>query len=70
MIIRRDILSELPLSNIVFKLVLTGVQVWDDLENGVSYFESNVGRFPQFSGVSFIYNPRAKAGLRIIFVKK
>ena len=69
MITRRDILSELPFGNVVVKLGLTGSQVWDALENGVSQVESNAGRFPQVSGVSFIYNPKAKAGSRIISVK-
>jgi 5'-nucleotidase/UDP-sugar diphosphatase len=68
MITRRDILSELPFGNVVVKLGLTGAQVWDALENGVSQVESNAGRFPQVSGVSFIYNPKAKAGSRVISV--
>ena len=69
MLKRRDILSELPFGNVVVKLELTGAQVREALENGVSKVESNAGRFPQVSGVSFIYNPKAKAGSRIISVK-
>jgi 2',3'-cyclic-nucleotide 2'-phosphodiesterase (5'-nucleotidase family) len=69
MITRRDILSELPFGNVVVKLELTGAQIWEALENGVSQIESNAGRFPQVSGVSFIYNPKAKAGSRIISAK-
>ena len=69
MLKRRDILSELPFGNVVVKLELTGAQVWEALENGVSQVESDAGRFPQVSGVSFIYNPKAKAGSRVISVK-
>ena len=69
MITRRDILSELPFGNVVVKLELTGAQIWAALENGVSQVESNAGRFPQVSGVSFIYNPKAKAGSRVISAK-
>ena len=69
MLKRRDILSELPFGNVVVKLRLTGAQVREALENGVSKVESNAGRFPQVSGVSFIYNPKAKAGSRVISVK-
>ncbi len=69
MLKRRDILSELPFGNVVVKLRLTGAQVKEALENGVSKVESNAGRFPQVSGVSFIYNPKAKAGSRVISVK-
>jgi 5''-nucleotidase/2'',3''-cyclic phosphodiesterase and related esterases len=68
-IIRRDILSELPFGNVVVKLELTGSQIWDALENGVSQVEQNSGRFPQVSGMSFTYNPKAKAGSRINSVK-
>ena len=39
------------------------------LENGVSEVERNSGRFPQVSGMSFTYNPKAKAGSRINSVK-
>ena len=69
MLKRRDILSELPFGNVVVKLELTGAQVREAIENGVSKVESNAGRFPQVSGVSFIYNPKAKAGSRVISVK-
>jgi len=69
MITRRDMLLEMPFGNVVVKLELTGAQIWDALENGVSQVESNAGRFPQVSGVSFIYNPKAKAGSRVISAK-
>ena len=51
------------------KLELTGSQIWEALENGVSQVEQNSGRFPQVSGMSFTYNPKAKAGSRINSVK-
>ena len=69
MLTRRDILSELPFGNVVVKLSLTGAQVWDVLENGVSEIEQQSGRFPQVSGMSFTYNPKAKAGARVVSVK-
>ena len=52
-ITRRDMLTEMPFGNVVVKLRLTGAQIWDALENGVSQVENNAGRFPQVSGVSF-----------------
>jgi len=69
MLTRRDILKELPFGNVVVKLSLTGAQVWDVLENGVSEIEEQSGRFPQVSGMSFSYNPKAKAGARVVSVK-
>ena len=69
MLTRRDFLKELPFGNVVVKLSLTGAQVWDVLENGVSEFEEQSGRFPQVSGMSFTYNPKAKSGARVVSVK-
>ena len=68
-ITRRDILSELPFGNVVVKLRLTGAQIWDALENGVSQVERNAGRFPQVSGMSYTFKPKAKAGSRVVSVK-
>ncbi len=66
---RRDILTELPFGNVVVKLGLSGAQIWEALENGVSQFENGAGRFPQVSGMSFVWNPKAKAGERIVSAK-
>ena len=66
---RRDILTELPFGNVVVKLGLTGAQIWAALENGVSQVEKGAGRFPQVSGMSFVWNPKAKAGARIVSAK-
>jgi len=66
---RRDILSELPFGNVVVKLGLTGSQIWEALENGVSQVEQNSGRFPQVSGMSFKWNPKAEVGSRVVSVE-
>ena len=65
---RRDILSELPFGNVVVKLGLKGSQIWEALENGVSQVEQNSGRFPQVSGISFKWNPKAEVGSRVVSV--
>jgi 2',3'-cyclic-nucleotide 2'-phosphodiesterase (5'-nucleotidase family) len=68
-ITRGDILTELPFGNVVVKLELSGAQIWEALENGVSQFENGAGRFPQIAGISFVWNPKAQAGSRIISAK-
>ena len=68
-ITRRDMLLEMPFGNVVVKLKLTGAQIWEALENGVSQVENIAGRFPQVSGVSFTYNPKAPAGSRVVSAK-
>lgn len=62
---RRDILSELPFGNVTVMTEITGQQILDALENGVSQVENGAGRFPQVSGIAFVYDPTAPAGSRI-----
>tara|TARA_B100000029_G_scaffold177683_1_gene175037 strand:+ start:65 stop:1579 length:1515 start_codon:yes stop_codon:yes gene_type:complete len=69
MITRRDIQTELPFGNVVVKLGLKGSQIWEALENGVSQVEQNAGRFPQVSGMSFKWNPKAEVGSRVVSVE-
>ena len=62
---RRDILTELPFGNLTMLTELSGEQVRLALENGVSLVEKGAGRFPQVSGLAFVYDPKAEAGKRI-----
>ncbi len=64
-ITRKLVLSELPFGNRTVKLRLTGAQLKEALENGVSRVERADGRFPQVSGIAFAYDPRRPAGSRI-----
>ena len=65
---RKDILSELPFGNRTVKLEVTGEMVWAALENGVSEVENAAGRFPQVSGLSFVYDPAKPKGARLLSV--
>ena len=62
---RRDIMSELPFGNITMVTELPGSQVLAALENGVSQVEKGAGRFPQVSGLTFVYDPTTAAGARV-----
>ncbi len=66
MLTRRDILTELPFGNVTVMTEITGQQILDAMENGVSKVEDGSGRFPQVSGMSFVYDPTAPAGSRIV----
>ncbi len=66
---RKDVLTELPFGNVVVLLELTGAQLLAALENGVSRVEDVAGRFPQVSGMSYVFDPKAAAGSRIIEAK-
>jgi 2',3'-cyclic-nucleotide 2'-phosphodiesterase (5'-nucleotidase family) len=66
---KKDIMSILPFTNYGVKLEVTGQQIKDALENGVSKIENGAGRFSQVSGMSYIFDPNKPAGSRIIEVK-
>ncbi|WP_261305148.1 bifunctional metallophosphatase/5'-nucleotidase [Paenibacillus andongensis] len=66
---KRDILDAMPFTNYVEKLDITGDQLYQALENGVSQIESGAGRFPQVSGIQFLYNPKLTPGARVLDVK-
>jgi 2',3'-cyclic-nucleotide 2'-phosphodiesterase (5'-nucleotidase family) len=62
---RKDVLKELPFGNTTLVIELTGAQLKEALENGLSQVEDKAGRFPQVSGVQVVYDPKAVAGARI-----
>jgi 5'-nucleotidase / UDP-sugar diphosphatase len=65
---RRDILAELPFGNTTVLVELTGADIKDALENGVSMLGSYAGRFPQVSGLTVTVDPEAPVGSRIVGV--
>jgi len=66
---RRDILREMPFGNVGVLLALSGADLLVALENGVSQVEGKAGRFPQVSGLHFVYNPDKPAGSRVVTVQ-
>ena len=62
---RKTVLTELPFGNKTVVLGLTGAQVRDALENGVSRAEHPSGRFPQVSGLAFTFDARRPPGERV-----
>jgi 2',3'-cyclic-nucleotide 2'-phosphodiesterase (5'-nucleotidase family) len=62
---RRDILTELPFGNTIAVTEIPGSQLLAALENGFSQVEKGAGRFPQVSGLTLAYDPKAEAGKRV-----
>ncbi len=64
---KRDILSILPFENPIVKVEVTGAVLRAALEHGVGTIaeEQEAGRFPQISGLRFVYDARRPAGSRI-----
>jgi len=65
---RRDVLTILPFANKIVKLDITGETLRLALENGLSQVERTAGRFPQVSGVRYVFDPRRSAGSRLVSV--
>ncbi len=60
----KDVYSVLPFDNYIVAIKLTGKQIREALEHGVSGVEDGEGRFPQVSGITFEYSPSQKRGSR------
>ena len=65
---RRDVLTVLPFANKVVKLDVTGEILRAALENGLSQVERTAGRFPQVSGLRYVFDPKRPAGSRLVTV--
>jgi 5'-nucleotidase len=65
---RRDVLTILPFANKIVKVDVTGDMLRQALENGLSQVERTAGRFPQVSGLRYVFDPRRPAGSRLLSV--
>ena len=65
---RKIVLAELPFGNKMVMLRLTGAQVKQMLETGVSQIEQVGGRFPHVSGLAFSFDVRKPVGARVTSV--
>ncbi len=64
-----DCMQILPFGNYLVVLELTGEQIWQALENGVSQVEKTAGRFPHVAGLRFTWDLAQPAGARIVSVE-
>lgn len=68
-ITRRDILNVLPFNNYVVLKEMTGWEILQALEHGVSDYPVPSGRFPQVAGVTYSFAPENELGSRITEVR-
>jgi 5'-nucleotidase/UDP-sugar diphosphatase len=64
-----QVLEVLPFGNLIATFGLKGSDVWAALENGVSQYEEQAGRFPQVGGLRYTFDPGQPAGSRITSVE-
>jgi hypothetical protein len=67
-ITRYDVYRWLPFTNTLVMMDLTGAQIRQALENGVSQVEIAAGRFPQVSGLRFTWDDAQPPGSRVVDV--
>jgi 2',3'-cyclic-nucleotide 2'-phosphodiesterase (5'-nucleotidase family) len=61
----RDIYAVLPFNNYIVAVRMSGRQLREALEHGVSGVEKGEGRFPQVSGLKFSFDASRAAGKRV-----
>jgi 5'-nucleotidase len=71
MLTKRDVLAILPFNNPIVKIEISGKTLREVLEHGVarSAEDSEPGRFPQVSGITFTYDISKPAGSRVSEIK-
>ncbi|MGJ8544393.1 MAG: bifunctional metallophosphatase/5'-nucleotidase [Sulfitobacter sp.] len=60
-----EVLTVLPFQNTLSTFQVTGETLVAALENGVSEYEENAGRFAQVAGMTYAFDPAAEVGSRI-----
>ena len=68
-ITRRDIIAEMPFSNRVVTIAISGAGLRRALENGLALWPNPGGRFPQVSGLAIVADASRPRGERIVSLK-
>jgi len=64
-----EVMTILPFQNTLSTFKVTGKQLLEAIENGVSEHEDGAGRFPQVSGMRFSFDPSRPAGQRVTSIE-
>ncbi|WP_335870587.1 cell wall-binding repeat-containing protein [Bacillus sp. 2205SS5-2] len=64
-----EVLTTMPFGNTLVTLDLTGAEVVEALEHGVSDVENGAGRFPHVAGMKFSYDASLEIGSRVLSVQ-
>lgn len=67
-ITRGGVIEILPYSNDLVVLELTGQEIWDGLENGVSAAPGEYGGFPHVAGMKYTYDSSKPSKQRVVSV--
>jgi 5'-nucleotidase/UDP-sugar diphosphatase len=61
----KNVYAVSPFNNYIVAIRLTGHQIWEALEHGVSAIADDAGRFPQVSGIIFMFSRSAPVGRKV-----
>jgi len=61
----KDLMTILPMQDPLVVIEITGQKLVEALENSVSKYDEESGRFLQVAGVEFVFNPDAPLGSRV-----
>src|SRR5688572_13895758 len=62
----KTIVNCFPFEDPCILIKVSGRAIWDALENGVSQYPAQEGRFPQVSNICFEFDPGRKPGERVL----
>ncbi|KKO50758.1 5'-nucleotidase C-terminal domain-containing protein [Paenibacillus sp. DMB20] len=64
-----DVMTVLPFNNDLVTITLTGQEIKEAMENGVSKAPAADGRFPHIAGMKFFYDSTKPAGQRVLRIE-
>lgn len=64
-----DVMTVLPFNNDLVTITLTGAEIKEAMENGVSKTPAADGRFPHIAGMKFFYDSTKPAGQRVLRIE-
>lgn len=68
-ITKGDVLTVFPFTNFIVKIEVTGQDIVDALEHGLSDTPNEAGKFPQIAGMTVKYDSTKDAGEKVVEVK-
>lgn len=64
-----DVMTVLPFNNDLVTITLTGAEIKEAMENGVSKTPAQDGRFPHIAGMKFYYDSTKPVGSRVLRIE-
>ena len=68
-ITKGDVITVLPFGNFTIVKEISGSDILEAIEHGISAYPATEGKFPQVGGISFVFDPTRPAGERVLNLK-